>query len=156
MAEFDTVGNADLLATQQNNAAASGADPAAKPKDIFEFITQILEQTGSILSVAVGKQIHKIGNVGIFANVKIEQAGIQTGNNIMKAPLLGNTQGGLIAGLVSEVTTQKMDFSGIKQPPIEGIPIQAGESISLASLGELTPPATPSGGVSMGGMDMMA
>lgn len=49
----------------------------------------------------------------------------------------------------------KLNFS-VQNPAIEGIPIQAAENVSMASLGTFTPDFTPSQGMSRGGAEMMA
>lgn len=135
-----------------SSSGGTGANGDDRVTDLDSFINSILnalEKWGKFLGVPQG--IFKVGGLGglndlkSVALIKADATGPGLAHFDAKGGVLVNT---LAEGL--QVASVK-DFSRISIPPIEGIPIQAGEPISMASLGTFSPPSI---GASMGGMEM--
>lgn len=121
-------------------------DPNSKPADLSDFINQIFEKTGAVLGIITRIKVDSFFNTGMFANAKIEQAGLRTGNNIV-AGVLPDTKGGILADAGGDIV-KKENFGNIT--PADIGPASGGESMlanssSFSDLGGLSPSAPFSG-----------
>ncbi|MDX1975093.1 MAG: hypothetical protein SFT92_05395 [Rickettsiales bacterium] len=114
MADFDI--NAHLQRMGFGQGGGGAPDPNAKPTDLSDFINKLFEKLGDWVTKATGVNVTSFFNTGMFANAKIEQAGIQVNNQIMKQGLLPDAPGGALAQIATQVFNNK--FDGVSAPPI--------------------------------------
>lgn len=122
---------------------------------------------GGALLNAIGRMfgvnLSNVLSTGIFANLKIETAGIQTQNAVLKGAEALNIRGGFIGNLAGEVFSKENMWNGITQATIDSMPVEAQQEIagirdmagdgmpvaamSYGDLGNLTP-STGGGAIS--------
>jgi hypothetical protein len=95
----------------------AGGDTSKPATNFDDFITQLLEQTGSWISKATGVKISSFFNIGMFGGNKLEDAGIKTGNSIISASLAQGSQGGVAAAVFDSIFS--WDFKGTSAPSID-------------------------------------
>ena len=105
----------------------------APPEDIFDFITKIIEKTGDWITKATGFNVGSAFNTGALANAKIEQAGIQVNNQMIRQGFV--VPGGVLAAGASMIIN-KNNFGNITAPAIEGLPVSE-MNMASASFGDL-------------------
>lgn len=149
MAEGLNAGLLQQINDGYNKAAGGDDGPATDADSLFETI---LKQYGKMENRVIntiteallgfGIKFGSLFNTGIFANLNTD--GLNwTNKPMMQQGLLGSPTKSIIGDIAKQVFTDRLKFDKIQLPNIEGIPIQPGESVSLASLGNLSPDPTP-------------
>jgi hypothetical protein len=125
----------------------------APPEDIFDFITKLIEKTGTWITKFTGVNVESFFNTGAMP-VKLEQGGIQVNNQIMRQAIIPDASGGALASIAGMLINQK-NFGNLTAPAIEGLPVSEMNmaNASFSDLGGLIP--GPAGlPNNMGGMGM--
>ena len=143
---------AKLHAQGIGSGGAGGKD--AQPEDIFDFLTKLLDKVGTWVTKFTGVNVESFFNTGALANLKIEQAGIQVNNQIMKQAIIPDAGGGATASIAGAVFNFKNLFANVGGLSIDPMTYNSGVDISPANLGEMPIQLANVGGPSMGGMDM--
>lgn len=139
MADGPQLEDPGVIAQRMMGAGKSGGD---QDKD------DIFEKTSRIISRILGIRLNTLFNVGILANFKLAQSSFDKPINQGAGGL--NVRGGAGTNFIAKSLQLDSikDFSKIAKPAIEsefkgGFPV---ESMSYASLGNLSPPDSGGGG----------
>ncbi len=131
----------NALMQQMAGSQSAGAGSDDGNKNIFETITDGLATTLTRLLGKFGIKIRlrTLGATGVFK--QFDMAGFAAKSVNEGAPSV-NIRGGVIASIPTKAGF-KMDWTVIRQPAIEGLPVVA---MSYSSLGNLAPMDTGGGG----------